>query len=84
MGRVRITAEALEQLAKLPRVIRERIGKLFQRLEAWPAVSGAKPLSGNLAGWYRMRTGDFRVRFRIEGETIIVDKIGHRGEFYED
>ena len=46
-----VTPEALKQLANLPRVIRERIGKLFERLEAWPAVSGAKPLTGNLAGY---------------------------------
>jgi mRNA interferase RelE/StbE len=45
---------------------------------------GAKPLSGNLAGWYRMRTGDYRVRFRVQGETVVVDKIGHRSEFYEN
>jgi mRNA-degrading endonuclease RelE of RelBE toxin-antitoxin system len=49
-----------------------------------PAVSGVKALSGNLAGWYRLRTGDYRVRFRVEGDKIIVDKIGHRSEFYED
>ncbi|HZU35823.1 MAG TPA: type II toxin-antitoxin system RelE/ParE family toxin [Gemmataceae bacterium] len=84
MVRVLVTPEALEQLAGLPRVIRERIGKLLQRLEKWPAVSGAKPLTGNLAGWYRLRTGDYRVRFRLEGESAIVDKIGHRSEFYED
>ncbi len=65
------------------RVIRARIGRHFERLEAWPAVSGAKPLSGNLAGWYRLRTGDYRVRFRVEGETVVVDTIGHRSEFYE-
>lgn len=84
MVRVLVTPEALEHLAGLPRVIRERIGKLLQRLEQWPAVSGAKPLTGNLAGWYRLRTGDYRVRFRLEGESAIVDKIGHRSEFYED
>jgi mRNA interferase RelE/StbE len=81
---VKVTPEALEQLANLPRVARERIGKLFQRLEAWPAVSGARPLSGNLAGWYRLRTGNYRVRFRVEEQTVIVNKIGHRKEFYED
>ena len=75
--------EALGELAKLSRATRERIGKLFERLEGWPAVSGAKPLSGNLAGSYRLRTGDYRLRFRVEGETIIVDKIGHRRDFYE-
>jgi mRNA-degrading endonuclease RelE of RelBE toxin-antitoxin system len=40
--------------------------------------------AGNLAGWYRVRTGDYRVRFRVKGESILVDKIGHRSEFYED
>jgi mRNA interferase RelE/StbE len=83
MARVTVGREALEQLAKLPRVVRERIGKLFERLECWPAVSGAKPLTGNLAGWYRLRTGDYRVRFRVEGGNVIVDKIGHRSDFYE-
>ncbi len=58
--------------------------KLVARLAHWPDVSGAKPLSGDLAGWYRLRTGDYRLRFRVQGETIIVDKIGHRSEFYED
>lgn len=83
MAQVTVTPAALEQLAHLPRVVRERVGKLFQRLEAWPAVSGAKPLRGELAGWYRLRTGDYRVRFRVEGATIIVAQIGHRKEFYE-
>ena len=84
MAGVVVTPEALEQLARLPRVIRERIGKLFQRLAAWPAVSGIKALSGDPAGWYRLRTGDYRVRFLVKGETVIVDKVGHRSEFYED
>jgi mRNA-degrading endonuclease RelE of RelBE toxin-antitoxin system len=53
-------------------------------LEKWPAVSGAKALSGNLAGFYRLRTGDYRLRFFIREETVIVDQIGHRKEFYEN
>jgi mRNA-degrading endonuclease RelE of RelBE toxin-antitoxin system len=56
----------------------------LERLENLPEVSGAKPLSGNLAGWYRLRTGDYRVRFLIREETVIVDQIGHRREFYEE
>jgi mRNA-degrading endonuclease RelE of RelBE toxin-antitoxin system len=84
MADVKVTPAALEQLAKLPRVIRERMGKLFKRLEGWPSVSGAKPLTGDLAGCYRLRTGDYRVRFRIQAGVVIVDKIGHRSEFYEN
>jgi mRNA-degrading endonuclease RelE of RelBE toxin-antitoxin system len=84
MATVKVTPEALEQLAGLPRVIRERMGKLLQRLQSWPNVSGAKPLSGDLAGCYRLRTGDYRLRFRVKGGNILVDKIGHRSDFYED
>jgi len=50
MAQVTVTPAALAELATLPRVVRERIGKLFQRLEAWPVVTGAKPLRGALAG----------------------------------
>ncbi len=84
MASVNVSPDALAQLAELPRVIRERMGKLFERLKAWPEVSGAKALSGDLAGWYRLRTGDYRLRFRVKAEIVIVDKIGHRSEFYED
>ena len=84
MATVELTPEAAQQFDRLPRVIRARVNRLRARLERWPEVSGAKPLSGNLAGWYRLRTGDYRLRFRVQGETIIVDKIGHRKEFYED
>jgi mRNA interferase RelE/StbE len=83
MATVILTREAQEQADRLPNVIHARVLKLTKRLESWPAVSGAKPLTGNLAGWYRLRTGDYRVRFRVKGETIIVDKIGHRSDFYE-
>jgi mRNA interferase RelE/StbE len=83
MAGVELTPEANRQAERLPPVILERIRRLIRRLEQWPAVSGAKPLSGNLAGWYRLRTGDYRLRFRAEGKKVIVDKIGHRREFYE-
>jgi mRNA-degrading endonuclease RelE of RelBE toxin-antitoxin system len=55
-----------------------------ERLENWPAVSGAKPLRGALAGYYRLRTGDYRLQFHVAGETVLVEKIGHRDGFYED
>jgi mRNA-degrading endonuclease RelE of RelBE toxin-antitoxin system len=56
---------------------------LLERLEKWPDVSGAKPLRGNLAGRYRLRTGDFRMQFRVVDNVIIIERIGHRDRFYE-
>jgi hypothetical protein len=73
------------------------MGKLIERLRGWPRVSGAKALRGTLAGNYRLRTGDFRLQFRVEAHketddatgkeaihyAITVEKAGHRDGFYE-
>ena len=80
---VRLTATAREQLTQLPKSIRARIYSLLERLEKWPNVSGAKPLRGNLAGRYRLRTGDFRMQFRVVDNVVIIEQIGHRDGFYE-
>lgn len=81
---VELTQDALEEFRALPGVIQKRVKKILVRLQDWPAVSGVKALSGNLAGWYRIRTGDYRIRFRVERDHICVDKVAHRKDVYED
>ncbi|MFO0970139.1 MAG: type II toxin-antitoxin system RelE/ParE family toxin [Gemmataceae bacterium] len=83
MTKVRITKEAAEQLEGLQEPHHARMLRLFDRLERWPEISGAKALSGDLAGWYRMRSGDYRLRFFVKGADVVVDKIGHRRDFCE-
>ena len=83
MAKVSLTREAAEGLEDLPLVIHSRVLTLLERLAKWPAVSGAKSLTGPLAGRYRLRTGDYRVQFRLEGQAVIVEKIGHRDRLYE-
>ena len=83
MGKVTLTPEAVAGLEDLPLAIHVRVLLLLERLGRWPAVSGAKPLTGSLTGRYRLRTGDYRVQFRVEGGEVIVEKIGHRGRFYK-
>ena len=78
-----LTQEAQRQLEGLPEVIRTRMRDIFARLAIWPDVSGAKPLRGALSGQYRIRTGDYRVQFRVEHERIVVVKVGHRDGFYD-
>ena len=84
MARVTYERDAVEQLAELPNVILARIENIVGRLQNWPAVSGAKPLRGDLAGHYRIRTGDYRIQFRVAGDEVIIERIGHRDGFYED
>ena len=81
---VTIMPAAGEEFDALPPTMQRRMIGLFERLRDFPSVSGAKPLRGKLAGRFRMRTGDYRVQFRIEGNRIIVERVGHRDRFYED
>lgn len=83
MATVILTPRALEQADELPLDIHARVLKIVDRLRQWPKVSGAKPLTGSLAGRYRMRTGDYRVQFGVEGEKVLIEKIGHRDGFYD-
>lgn len=82
MARVMLTTDAAKELDGLPTVIHARVLKIIDRLAAWPDVSGAKPLSGQLAGQHRIRTGDYRIQFRVTGDRVIVIRIGHRDGFY--
>jgi len=85
MVRVVLTREAQKQIEGLPRVVQARVYGVLERLRDWPSVSGAKSLTGALAGHYRIRTGDYRIQFRVEkAQTlIVVVKVGHRDGFYE-
>lgn len=84
MAKVTLTSAATQELESLEVVPHARVLKLLERLEDWPNVSGAKPLRGNLAGRFRMRTGDYRVQFHAAGDAVTVEKIGHRDGFYDE
>jgi mRNA-degrading endonuclease RelE of RelBE toxin-antitoxin system len=84
MMQVGLTAEAIEQYGELPRSIQPRVDKIILRLAKWPNVSGAKPLTAGLAGSFRIRTGDYRIVFRVSGEKVTVWKIGDRKDVYLD
>ncbi len=84
MPKITLEIEATKQLAGLPWGMLSRVVELLARLTSWPNVSGAKSLSGKLAGRYRLRTGDYRLQFRIVADEVIVEQIGHRDGFYDE
>jgi len=70
-------------IENIPANISNRIKKAIeQRLMVDPVKAG-RPLRKSLAGHRKMRVGDYRVIYRVERNTIIVLKIGHRREVYE-
>ena len=81
---VRLTPEAVQQEALLPKRIRVRIYELVRRLESWPNVSGVKPLKHELKGAFRVRTGDYRVVFKVQGEVVLVFRIENRKDVYKE
>jgi mRNA-degrading endonuclease RelE of RelBE toxin-antitoxin system len=83
MADVFYEAAAREQFERLPARIKVRVFGIVERLALWPEVSGAKPLRGELTGRYRIRTGDYRVQFQVQGNVLSIEKIGHRDGFYE-
>ena len=80
---VRITPEAYQQIAVLPVSIHRRVLSVLERLERWPTVSGAKPLRRELKGCFRVRTGDWRVVIRPQGQIVWVIAVDNRKDVYE-
>ena len=42
-----------------------------------------KPLTGEFKGTYKLRIGDWRVIYTIEGDGMIIQSTGHRREIYK-
>jgi mRNA-degrading endonuclease RelE of RelBE toxin-antitoxin system len=75
---------AIADFDSLPGPIQERVIALGRKLRRWPEVSGAKPLKHEWKGHFRVRTGDYRIIFRVQGDAITIVRIAHRRDVYED
>ena len=63
--------------------MRERIRRAIEpRLMAAPQEYGL-PLRKNLGGYWKLRVGDYRVVFKIEGEIVYVLGVRHGKNIYE-
>lgn len=71
-----------EDLPKIPSNVKEIIRRAIEeRLVPYPLLAG-KPLRQSLKGHRKLRVGDYRVIYRIQGRSIFILKIGHRREVY--
>ena len=88
-AKVTVTPEANAQHAALPLPIQARVAAVIGRLRSWPNVSGEKALTGDHRGSFRIRTGDYRVVYRVENPRakepkVVIWKIGDRRDVYDD
>jgi mRNA interferase RelE/StbE len=74
-----------KDLKKIPKANQKRIISKVESLAENPFPSGYKALQGNLAGYYRIRSGNYRIVYSVDKEKVIILilKIGHRGSIYE-
>ena len=84
MPNVTLEHDAARELGELPKAMKARMVELIVRLAEWPEVSGARPLRGDLSGHYRLRTGDYRLQFRVVHGEVIIERVGHRDGFYDE
>ena len=82
--RITLATAAARQLRKLDPPARRRVQAALDLLQADPRPPAATQLVGG-AGEWRVRTGDYRIVYEIEGEQVhvLVLRVGHRREIYK-
>ena len=81
--RIEVSGTAERQLKKIRREDKVRILRAISLLASEPRPGGCKKMSG-YDDIYRIRIGNYRVIYEIDGKRIVVVilKIGHRREVY--
>jgi mRNA interferase RelE/StbE len=72
---------ALEDLAALDKGIARRVKQAVERF-AETGAGNVKKLQGIDPPEYRLRVGDYRVRFQLSDKTPCVLRVRHRSEIY--
>ena len=82
---IRYEPEALESLANVPLKIQTRIVKKLDWLVENFDNINPLGLTGDLAEFYKLRVGDYRVIYELSdiGDEIIIVKLGHRRDVYD-
>lgn len=78
------TPQSRKEFRKLSADVSKRIAKKLAFFLTVPdLLSFAEHLTNPESGEYRFRIGDYRVIFDVEGEKIVILKVGHRREIYK-
>jgi mRNA interferase RelE/StbE len=72
---------ALAQLRALPKDVRRLIGGKLDRAQ-YDLAGDIKKLKG-FKNKFRLRAGNYRVLFELEGASVVVYDVGDRKDIYE-
>ncbi|KKR32754.1 MAG: Addiction module toxin, RelE/StbE family [Candidatus Gottesmanbacteria bacterium GW2011_GWC2_39_8] len=76
------TKTAALDIKKLDTVARKKIRKKIETYREKPIYYGKK-LVNSAIGSYRWRAGNYRIVFDIDGNNIVILRVGHRREIYK-
>ena len=81
--RIEILPVASREIRKLPPEAKRRVQAIIELLADDPRPPAAKKLVARPE--WRVRTGDYRVIYRIENDvlTVVVVRAGHRRDIYD-
>ena len=82
MGSVSWSIRAREALDALDPLIQERILRKVDWLEEYLTRIAHEPLHRELRGSNKLRVGEYRILYSIRGNTITIEKVGHRRDIY--
>jgi mRNA interferase RelE/StbE len=80
--RFKLTTDAKRYLDTLDKSTIDRIYEALRSMTREPPTGDIKPLSGSDT-LYRLRVGDFRIIYEIDGNNVIIEKIAPRGQAYK-
>jgi len=80
--RVEWSEEAIRDLEKLDKPVARRILKKVTWFSKNFQSIVPEPLAGALKGTFKLRVGDWRAVYTIEGGIVVIQSVGHRGGIY--
>jgi mRNA interferase RelE/StbE len=80
-----LSPSAIKALLNMPKREREQLRSRLIAVAAEPTAQhpSVTAMQGAPRGRFRLRQGDWRAVFRMEGADVVVDRIGHRSEVYD-
>jgi mRNA interferase RelE/StbE len=86
MYEIELSRKAAKFYQKADTVTVRRLNAAFDRLAEDPFNhNNIKPLSGELQGSYRLRVGNIRIVYSVDGsiKIVYIEVIGFRGDVYK-
>lgn len=72
-----------DDLPSIPENMKQRIARAIEERLLQDPVRFGRPLRRSLRGYRKLRVGDYRIIYKVEGRKIAVLNIGHRKDVYK-